>query len=100
MACPGNYARESVTLHLSLQILPGDLSSSMVPDTPSSSGPPPPYAGPPPPRRKRSWLLFGCGSLLALMLIIVATVAITIWWIQRPIKPVTLSAREKATVDE
>jgi hypothetical protein len=38
--------------------------------------------------------------LLALLLVIVATVAITIWWIQRPIKPVVLSAQEKATVDE
>lgn len=33
-------------------------------------------------------------------LIIVGTVALTIWWIQRPIKPVVLSPREKATVDE
>jgi hypothetical protein len=38
--------------------------------------------------------------LLALLLLIVGTVAITIWWIQRPIKPVVLSAQEKATVDE
>jgi hypothetical protein len=34
------------------------------------------------------------------MLIIVATVAITVWWIQRPIKPVVLSASEKAVVEE
>ena len=31
---------------------------------------------------------------------IVATVAVTIWWIQRPIKPVVLSAQEKAEVEE
>ena len=31
---------------------------------------------------------------------IAATVAITSWWLQRPIKPVVLSASEKATVDE
>jgi hypothetical protein len=37
--------------------------------------------------------------LLAFLLIIVATVAITIWWIQRPIKPVVLSAAEKKVVD-
>jgi hypothetical protein len=37
---------------------------------------------------------------MALLLIIVASVAITVWWIQRPIKPVVLSAREKAAVDE
>jgi hypothetical protein len=32
--------------------------------------------------------------------VIVATVAITLWWIQRPIKPVVLSAPEKAEVEE
>jgi hypothetical protein len=30
----------------------------------------------------------------------VATVLITLWWIQRPIKPVVLSAKEKAVVEE
>jgi len=34
------------------------------------------------------------------VIVIAATVAITIWWIQRPIKPVVLSAKEKATVEE
>jgi hypothetical protein len=34
------------------------------------------------------------------MLMVVATVAITLWWIQRPIKPVTLSEKEKSVVDE
>jgi len=48
----------------------------------------------------RPWLLFGCGGLLALALIIVATVGITLWWIQRPIKPVILTAAEKASVDK
>lgn len=43
--------------------------------------------------------LYGCGGLLALLLIIVGTVAFTIWWIQRPIKPVVLSPQERATVD-
>jgi hypothetical protein len=51
-----------------------------------------------PPKRRR-WALWGCGGLLALVLIIVATVAITIWWIQRPIKPVVLSAAEKQVVE-
>ena len=64
----------------------------MSPDTPSI---PPPIAP-----KKTHWLLYGCGTLLALLLIIIATVAITLWWIQRPIKPVVLSAREKAIVDE
>ena len=33
-------------------------------------------------------------------MVIAATVAITIWWIQRPIKPVVLSAKEKTAVEE
>jgi hypothetical protein len=38
--------------------------------------------------------------LIGLLLAIVATVAITLWWIQRPIKPVVLSAQEKVVVEE
>jgi hypothetical protein len=34
------------------------------------------------------------------LLVIGATIAITLWWIQRPIKPVVLSASEKAAVEE
>lgn len=45
-------------------------------------------------------MLFGCGTIAVLMLIIVGTAAITIWWIQRPIKPVVLSPREKEVVDQ
>jgi hypothetical protein len=45
-------------------------------------------------------MLWGCLSMLALLLLIVATVAITIWYIQRPIKPVVLTAPEKTVVDE
>jgi hypothetical protein len=45
-------------------------------------------------------MLYGCGGFLALVLLIVATVAITFWWIQRPIRPVVLSTKEKAAVDE
>jgi hypothetical protein len=44
-------------------------------------------------------LLFGCGGLLALLLLLVLTVFITIWWIQRPIKPVVLTEKEKATLE-
>src|SRR5215216_2526715 len=69
--------------------------------------PPPP---PPPPspvepatvpiaKPRRRWFLYGCGGLLGLLLIMVATVAFTIWYIQRPIKPVVLSQSEKAAVD-
>jgi hypothetical protein len=34
------------------------------------------------------------------VLVIVTAVAITVWWIQRPIRPVVLSAQEKAAVEE
>lgn len=44
--------------------------------------------------------MFGCGTIIALALLVVATVAITIWWIQRPIKPVVLTPKEKAVVDQ
>jgi hypothetical protein len=37
--------------------------------------------------------------MIALILIIVATVACTLWWIQRPITPVVLSAPEKEVVE-
>lgn len=55
-------------------------------------------ATPPPPKRRR-WLLYGCGSLLLLLLLICVTVAFTVWYIQRPIKPVVLSTEEKAAVE-
>ena len=54
----------------------------------------------PTPVKKTQWLLYGCGTLIALLLLIVGTVVITLWWIQRPIKPVVLSAQEKAAVEE
>ena len=72
----------------------------MSQDASSPPGPPPLSSVPPPPPKKIRWLLYGCGSLLALLLLVVATVFITIWWIQRPIKPVVLSAPEKAVVEE
>ena len=67
----------------------------MANEAPVPSTPPPPV----PPPGKRRWLLWGCGGLLGLVVIIIATVAITLWWIQRPIKPVVLTAKEKAAVD-
>jgi len=71
----------------------------MALNTPSSPAGPPSSTPPPAPKKSR-WLLYGCGTILALLFLIVATVAVTVWWIQRPIKPVVLSAREKAAVDE
>src|SRR5512146_37255 len=75
------------------------LFMGMSPNTPSSPGPVPPPSTPLSAKKSR-WLLYGCGTLLALLLMIAASVAITLWWIQRPIKPVVLSAQERATVDE
>lgn len=72
----------------------------MNPDIPPPA--PPPAGGPAEPRvpKRRPWLLYVCGSLLGLLVLVCATVAITVWYIQRPIKPVVLSAAEKAAVDK
>jgi len=51
------------------------------------------------PRKKRQPLLWGCGALVLLLVLIGATVGATLWWSQRPIRPVVLSAQEKATVE-
>ena len=72
----------------------------MSPNTLASPAPLSPSSNPPPAAKKTRWLLYGCGTLVALLLVIVATVVITLWWIQRPIKPVVLSAPEKAAVEE
>jgi len=66
------------------------------PQIPGQTTPPAPT---PPAPRKRNWLLLGCGGLLAVLLLMVLTVLVTIWWIQRPIKPVVLSPKEQATLD-
>jgi hypothetical protein len=55
---------------------------------------------PAPAPKKRGCLFYGCGALLALVVVVTGTVAITYWWIQRPIKPVVLSAAEKSAVDQ
>ena len=70
----------------------------MSANTTASSVPPSPPSGPAP--KKSRWLLYTLGTLCALLLVIVATVVVTLWWIQRPIKPVVLSASEKAAVEE
>ena len=71
--------------------------NSTIPPSPAAPAvPAAPTAAP----KRRSCLFYGCGVLLALLVVIGATVAITLWWIQRPIKPVVLSAPEKAAVDE
>lgn len=72
----------------------------MPPNTPSSPVPPALPVAPPAPAKKTPWLLYGCGTLIVLLLLVIATVLITLWWIQRPIKPVVLSAKEKAVVEE
>ncbi len=52
-----------------------------------------------PAMKKHSPLLLGCAGLLLLLFLIATTVAITFWWIQRPIRPVVLSAQENATLE-
>ncbi len=73
-----------------------------TPPPPLTTGSPPylPPSAPPPGPKKKRWLLYGCAGLLALILAMVATVIFTVWWIQRPIKPVVLTPPEKAVVDE
>ncbi len=84
----------------------------MVPPAMNENNPPSPALPPTPPpspsspsmtgapaTKNRPWLLYGCGALLGLILVIIATVAFTIWYIQRPIKPVVLSPTEKTTVE-
>ena len=72
----------------------------MKPEIPPPVAPPVGGCAPTAAPKQRPWLLYGCGGLLALLLLVVATVAITLWWVQRPIKPVVLSAAEKAAVEE
>jgi hypothetical protein len=72
----------------------------MQPNTSSSPDPLTSPTVPAPAAQKTRWLLYGCGTLIALVLVTFAAVAITVWWIQRPIKPVVLSAQEKAAVEE
>ena len=64
--------------------------------------PAPPAVGsiPQPVTKRRNWLLLGCGGVIALLLVIILTVVITIWWLGRPIKPVELSASEKQVLTE
>jgi hypothetical protein len=70
------------------------MNSNLPPVIPPAGGP----VGTPVPKR-RPWLLYGCGLMLALMMLIGATVVFTVWYLQRPIKPVVLSAAEKAAVE-
>ncbi len=52
-----------------------------------------------PARKKRPWALYIFGGVITVLLAIIAVFAILLWWSQRPIKPVVLSAAEKATVE-
>jgi hypothetical protein len=61
-----------------------------------------PDAVPPvvPSATRKRWLFWALGSVLALFIVIGATALFTIWWIQRPIQPVVLSAAEESAVKE
>ena len=72
------------------------MNPSLPPPAPAPAGS---AAGTPAPKR-RPWLLYGCGALLGFMVLVAATVAITVWYLQRPIKPVELSSAEKAAVEK
>ncbi len=70
-------------------------------NTPNSATPPPPANPSPAPAvaRQKNIALYMVAGLLALVVLIVATAALALWWIQRPIKPVVLSAQEKTVVE-
>lgn len=52
------------------------------------------------PSKLRSPWVLGCGALLLALLLVIAGVAATLWWIQRPIRPVVLSPQEQVTVEK
>ena len=52
------------------------------------------------PNKLRSPWVLGCGALLLALLLVIAGVAATLWWIQRPIRPVVLSPQEQVTVEK
>lgn len=72
----------------------------MNPNSPPIVTPPGANLPPEPAAKRRPWCLYICVGLFAFVLLIIATVAITLWWSQRPMKPVILSAAEKTTLDE
>src|SRR5262245_19102524 len=55
---------------------------------------------PPPAPKRHNWLLLGCGGLIALLLVAILSVVLTIWWVNRPIRPVVLSENEKQVVEQ
>jgi len=65
----------------------------------SPTAAPPPVNAPTPQPRRRHWLLWTLGGLLALFIVLIGVAAFTLWWIQRPIRPVVLTVAEKQVVD-
>ena len=96
----GWRAHESQIRGLDPQLPPGQtgLSSLNVkPDLPPYL---PPDTGVPAGRpRRRRRVLYILGAFVGLVVVICATVMITVWYLQRPIKPVVLSPPEKAVVE-
>lgn len=89
-----------------------DMPPVNVPPAASPAAPPPRNVGPAgsasaspggPPQKPGSkpfrWVLLGCGGLIALLLVAILSAVITIWWLNRPIKPVVLSEKEKQIVE-
>lgn len=63
-----------------------ETSSPPVPPAPASS--------------RKNCLLLGCGALVLVFITAVIAVSATLWWLKRPIEPVTLDAKEQAVLDE
>lgn len=64
--------------------------------TPSVSKAESSLLGPP----RKNWLALGCGALILVFLTALIAVFATVWWLKRPIEPVTLEAQEQAALDE
>ena len=49
---------------------------------------------------RKNCLLLGCGALILIFITSAIAVSATLWWLKRPIEPVTLDAKEQAVLDE
>jgi arginine N-succinyltransferase len=61
---------------------------------------PPPVSPAAPISSRKNCVWLGCGALALILVTAVIAVAATLWWLKRPIEPVTLDAKEQAVLDE
>lgn len=61
--------------------------------------PPPGTISSKPAAKRRPWALYILGGLFTLLLAVIATALILLWWSQRPMKPTVLTVAEKTTLE-